>query len=170
MELISTARRSELIDGTRRLVKLELRDHYAVDAELFAAWRAGDAAAVARSARASRDKVAARVDGGMNLRRVKVVSEPLSQYQRFAVDYSAHAVQAGEDIRWLPRRLVSTLLLPGNDFFVLDENSVIFNVLDGDSGRAEQQLYQVPEVVKQCQEAFEAAWALSIPHGEYQPG
>lgn len=169
MELISVARRSELIGKARSLLKLELRDNYEVDRELFAAWQAGDADAVARAARASRDRVAERVAGGMSMRRVKVVSEPLSEYQRFALDYSAHAVDAGEDIRWLPRRLASTILLPGNDFFVLDDEIVIFNVLDGANGRAEQQLYQDANVAKLCRDSFNAAWELSIPHREYQP-
>ncbi|GAA4101171.1 DUF6879 family protein [Actinomadura miaoliensis] len=169
MELISVAQRGELIGNAGSVDKLELRDDYAVDQALFAAWRAGDVEAVARRAQASRDMVAARVAAGMSLRRVKVVSEPLSEYQRFAFDYSAHAVDAGEDIRWVPRRLVSTMLLPGNDFFVLDEEIVIFNVLDGTNDRAEQQLYRDADVVKLCRDSFEAAWAVAIPHREYHP-
>ncbi len=169
MELISVAQRSKLIGEARSVLKVELRDDYAVDRELFAAWRAGDADAVARAAEASREKVAARVAAGMSLRRVKVVSEPLSEYQRFAFDYSAHAVDAGEDIRWVPRRLVSTVLLPGNDFFVLDDDLVVFNVLDGANGRVEQQLYRDADVVKRCRASFDAVWAVSIPHRQYQP-
>ncbi|TFE24655.1 hypothetical protein E0F15_21140 [Frankia sp. B2] len=168
MELISAQRRGELIDGARSVCKVELRDNYAVDQELFAAWRAGDSEAVARAAGASRDKVAARVAAGIRLRRVKVVSEPLSEYQRFAFDYSAHAVEAGEDIRWVPRRLVSTVLLPGNDFFVLDDDLVIFNVLDGADRRAEQQLYRDADVVGLCRGAFDAVWTVSTPHRVFQ--
>lgn len=169
MELISVAQRGELIENARSVLKVELRDNYAVDRELFAAWQAGDSDAVARAAKASRNKVAARVAAGMSLRRVKVVSEPLSEYQRFAFDYSAHAVDVGEDIRWVPRRLVSTLLLPGNDCFVLDDEFVIFNVLDGANDRAEQQLYRDADVVKLCRDSFDAAWVVSIPRREYQP-
>jgi len=167
MELISVARRAELIGNARSVLKLELRDHYEVDRELFAAWQAGRADALSRAAAASRDRVAARVATGMILRRVKVVSEPLSEYQRFAFDYSVHAVAAGEDIRWLPRRLTSTVLLPGNDFFVLDDDLVIFNVLDGCDNRAEQQLHQDAETVKLCRGAFDAAWAVAVPHQAY---
>lgn len=169
MELISVAQRSELIGNARNLRKVELRDNYAVDQGLYSAWQAGEVEAVAHAARASGAKVAARIAGGMRLWRVKVVSEPLSAYQRFAVDYSAHAVSAGEDIRWLPRRRASAILLPGNDFFVLDEEMVIFNVLDGANGRTEQQLYRDAEVVKLCRDAFEAAWVVAIPHHEYFP-
>lgn len=169
MELISVAQRSELIDSARNVLKVELRDNYAVDGELFAAWQGRDFDAVARAAKGSRDKVAARVASGMVLRRVKVISEPLSEYQRFAFDYSAHAVDAGEEIRWLPRRSASTVLLPGNDYFVLDDEFVIFNVLGGANERAEQQLYRDAGVVSLCRSSFDAAWAVSIPHREYEP-
>jgi hypothetical protein len=167
MELISVARRAELIGNARSVLKVELRDHYAVDRELFAAWQVGNTDALGRAAAAARDRVAARVATGMILRRVKMVSEPLSEYQRFALDYSAHAVTAGEDIRWLPRRLASTILLPGNDFFVLDDDLVIFNVLDGEDTRAEQQLCQDVGTVKLCRGAFDAAWAVAVPHRAY---
>lgn len=117
MELISVARRAELIGNARSVLKVELRDHYAVDRELFAAWQVGSMDALGRAAATSRDRVAARVATGMSLRRVKVVSEPLSEYQRFAFDYSTYVVAGGEDIRWLPRRLASTVPLPGNEPF-----------------------------------------------------
>jgi hypothetical protein len=64
---------------------------------------------------------------------------------------------------------VSTVLLPGNDFFVLDDDLVVFNVLDGANGRAEQQLYRDADVVKRCRASFDVVWAVSIPHRQYQP-
>lgn len=169
MELISVEQRGELIADARSVAKLELRDNYAVDGTLFTAWQVGDSEAISRAAETLRGRVAARVAAGMSLRRAKVVSEPLSRYQRFALEITAHAVDAGEDIRWVPRRLVSTIPLPGNDFFVLDDKFVIFNVLDGSDDRAEQQLYRDVTVVKRCRDAFEVIWTLSIPHRDYQP-
>lgn len=169
MELISVARRAELVGNAHNLIKVELRDNYAVDEKLFAAWGAGDSKTVDQAAETASSKVKERTSRGMRLRRAKVVSEPLSEYQRFALQFSVRAVEAGEDIRWVPRRRLSTVTVPGNDFFVLDDELVIFNVLDGADGRAEQQLYRDPDVVKLCRESFEAVWALSVPHREYQP-
>nr|BFE38577.1 hypothetical protein GCM10010200_108280 [Actinomadura rugatobispora] len=163
------ARRSELLGRARSILKMEMRDDYAVDRVMFAAWRAGDTDRVARAAGASRRRVAARVEAGMSLRRVKVVSEPLSEYQRFAFECSTRAVDPREELRWAPRRLVSGILMPGNDFFLLDDEMVIFNVLDGADRQAEQQLSTAAEMVKLCREAFESAWAVAIPHHEYGP-
>ncbi|KAB2344911.1 DUF6879 family protein [Actinomadura rudentiformis] len=169
MELISVQRRSELIAGARTSLKLELRDNYAADAESLAAWRRGGAAEARKLVQPYADQLAPKISAGEKvLRRVKILSEPPSEYMRHALDVAGALVDAGEDIRWLPRRLASTLLLPGNDFFILDSQLVIFNVLDGEDSRAEQQLYTAPDVVDRCQAAFDAAWELAVPHHDYR--
>jgi uncharacterized protein DUF6879 len=169
MELISAEQRGALLGSAREILKLELLDHYAADAALFAAWRAGDVGTVAASYAQWRDVVAAEIEAGVTARRVRVVSEPLSEYQRMAVEWSGLAVDAGEQLRWLPRRLVSTEPLPGNDFFVLDGQIAMFNVHDGHDNLVENQLSRDPGVVKFCQGAFERAWGMAIPHREYKP-
>lgn len=166
--MISAEQRSALIWAGRPFLKLELRDGYAFDAELFSAWQRRDGAAIARFVDPWRDKVAAEVAAGRRIRRVRVVSEPLSKYQRMAVAIAGPAVEAGEELRWLPRRSVSTLPLPGNDCFVLDD-LVIFNVLGGSDERTEIQLYRDSHVVKFCRDAFEAAWSIATPHNVYKP-
>lgn len=168
MELISAEQRSALIWAGRPFLKLELRDSYAIDAELFDAWRDGDKETVSRFVDTWRDKVASEIAAGRRIRRVRVVSEPLSEYQRMAVEISGSAVDAGEELRWLPRRLVSSLPLPGNDCFVL-EDLVIFNVLGGNDERAEIQLHRDPDVIRFCRDAFEAAWDIATPHHKYKP-
>ena len=50
---------------------------------------------------------------GRSVRRVRIVSEPLSDYQRWSYSIAYPMVEAGEDIRWVPRRLVSSVALPG---------------------------------------------------------
>ncbi|GAA2616064.1 hypothetical protein SMC26_09615 [Actinomadura fulvescens] len=170
MELISTERRNELIDSASLILKLELRDAYAVDAVLLDAWRAGDPQGVVSSFVESwADGVREDFERGQRTRRIRVVSEPLSEYQRYLFDVQTPAVEAGEDIRWLPRRLTSSLLLPGNDMFVLDGDCLVFNVLGGDNQRAEIQFSDDPAMVKSCRDAFEAAWSVSIRHREYRP-
>jgi hypothetical protein len=169
MELISVEQRNELILSARTRLKLELRDRYAVDEATLDAWRRGDIEAVQARMKPIADRIAAQVADGVSVRRIKVVSEPPSEYMRLVLETSGTLVEAGEDIRWLPRRLTSALLLPGNDLFVLDSKIVVFNVLDGDDGRAEQQLYTDPEIVERCRETFEAVWPLAIPHRAYRP-
>src|SRR3954465_8074698 len=99
MELISVERRAELLADVRDLLKLELRDNYASDAALLTAWLSGDVDAASDVARAWAETVAADLKAGGGLRRVRVISEPLSEYQRMAVTAtSGAAVDAGEDL------------------------------------------------------------------------
>lgn len=169
MESISVQRRTELLEQTRDLLKLELRDGYKVDEDDLRAWRSRDYDKLEVSYNSWRDAVAAMIAAGRTLRRVRVVSEPLSEYQRMSFRFSGSAVDAGEDLRWLPRRLVSTIALPGNDCFILDGRLAMFNVLDGDNDRAEIQLSDDVDVVRFCRGAFETAWSLAVPHREYRP-
>ncbi len=169
MELISVSRRRELIDQARDYAKCDLRDRYAVNADTVAAWLAGDAARIDAEVAKWREGLLTEVAGRSRTRRIRVASEPLSDYHRFVYAVSSAGVGAGDDLRWLPRRLTSVLALPGNDFFVLDGELVIFNVLDGHDDRAEIQLYDEPDVVKFCVDAFEAAWAVAVPHDRYVP-
>ncbi|MFI7533727.1 DUF6879 family protein [Streptosporangium sp. NPDC049376] len=169
MESISVQRRAELARASRDTRKLELHDYYGADKEDLKLFLAGDLDAVDASYRQWAAKVAEKERDGRHLRRVRLVSEPLSDYQRMSLRYSGSAVDAGEDLRWLPRRLASTVLLPGNDMFVLDGRLAMFNVLDGNGERADIQFTDDPAAVARCLEIFEAAYSAAIPHHEYRP-
>lgn len=171
MELISPKERADLVNGiSREALHLEMRDNYGVDRELFARWRSGDREEVPRVLKPWCDRVRDGVAAGKTYRRLCVVSEPLSEYQQWCFEATVGLkVEAGEDVRWVSRRLTSTLGLPGNDFWLLDGETVIFNVFDGTDSRAEIQLHQDPAVVKFCADAFAALWGLSIPHRQYRP-
>lgn len=159
-----------LHDTARDVRKLELRDHYGIDGELYGAWQARDLDAVAESYRRWLDRFTTEfVDPGRTYRRVRVVTEPLSDYQRMAVAYSGITVKVGEGLRWLPRRLASAIALPGNDCMILDSEAVVFIVMDADARNLVEAQYSAePAVVSFCTDAFETAWDLAIPHAEYR--
>jgi hypothetical protein len=172
MELISAEERGRFFKTFRHeAVHLELRDHYAtsdLERERFAAWLAGEVDDLSWMSPWC-DRIRAAVAEGKHYRRACVVSEPLSQYRRFAYDVVAPSVDAGEEIHWIPRRRVSQIMLPGNDFWMFDDEAVVFAVFSGDGEVVERQLYTEPEVVQLCRQAFETIWALSIPYHDYQP-
>jgi hypothetical protein len=58
------------------------------------------------------DVIRAAVARGVRIRRVRVVSEPLSDYLRWEHACTAVNIEAGEDIRWLPRTKAADLMLP----------------------------------------------------------
>jgi hypothetical protein len=168
MESISQEQRGELLKKSRHYLKLELRDDYQIDRNLLEAWRRDPSTASSGPALAWRNQVARDLAGGQRWRRLRVVSEPLSEYHRFAYSFAGPGVAAGEQMRYLPRRLVSAIPLPGNDCFVLDDRLAMFNILDGCNDRADIQLTHDPDVVQFCRDSFEAAWVLATPFREYQ--
>ena len=93
----------------------------------------------------------------------------MTDYIRFEWRDADELVKAGEDVRWLPRQQASGLLLPGNDLWCFDGETVVFTHLSGDGAIQGYELTREPELVAQCVTAFEAAWRAAIPHSAYTP-
>jgi hypothetical protein len=152
----------------REALHLEMRDAYGTAVELphMAKWASGepddlewlqDWCATLRE----------HVQTGRSIRRARVVSEPLSDYQRGSYGIAYPMVEAGEDIRWVPRRLVSSVALPGNDFYLFDDRLALFLLYAGYGLSVGMLSSADPADLRLCRSAFEAAWKLSIPHREY---
>jgi Family of unknown function (DUF6879) len=154
----------------RELVHLETRDAYGTAVELphMAKWASGETddlewlqgwCTVLREA----------ASAGKQVRRARIVSEPLSDYQRWSYSIAQPMVDAGEDIRWVPRRLVSTIAIPGNDFYLIDNLLVVFLTYTGNGLDAGKFTSSDPADMQLCRSSFDAVWKLSVPHREYHP-
>jgi hypothetical protein len=171
---VATAVREELAKARRSAVHLEMRDGYMLDDPDFLAWQRGhrlDPADRASWWRPWLDVVAEAVGRGVVMRRARIVSEPISAYVRYEYDGTFTNMAAGERVSWLPRRQTRDLALPGVDFWVFDDRSVVFNHFSGDGHWAEpgMELVTDPAIVKLCATAFEAVWERAIPHEDYHP-
>ena len=175
MEPISAQKRRELLAGYRsEAVHLEMRDIYATEVEKdrLPTGRAGaplDPEAEATWWRPWFELMHELKAAGKTLRRLRIISEPVSEYIRFEWLDAAQLVRAGEDVRWLPRRQTSTLLLPGNDFWMFDRETVAFTHFSGDGHVLDREVTTDPTIVATCAVAFEDAWKIAIPHAEYTP-
>ncbi len=78
-------------------------------------------------------------------------------------------VEAGEDIRWVPRRRVSAVALPGNDFWLFDDEVAVILVFAANGLVVDRQRTTDLSVIQLCRSAFAAVWELSIPDREYRP-
>ncbi len=162
---------SELLSSFgREADHLETRDAYGTAVELphMAQWQAGEPddlewlqgwCAVLRE----------HVRAGRSIRRARIVSEPLSDYQRWSYSIAYPMVEAGEDIRWVPRRMVSPVAVPGNDFYLFDDQLAVFLLYSGSGLAAGMASSADSAVIRLCRSAFEAVWKLAIPHREYEP-
>ncbi|GGR03267.1 DUF6879 family protein [Streptomyces netropsis] len=164
---------SDLIRSVREsAVHLEMRDAYGVENEIegFAAWKKGrrlnpdDRSSWWRPWLDLVQEVTAK---GVVIRRARIVSEPVSDYIAFEHSGTFTNVVAGEQIRWLPRRMTSDLALPGNDFWLFDGRLVQFNIFDGAGRWVYTDQTEDPAVAAHCASAFDAVWERGIPHEKY---
>ncbi|MCX4969073.1 hypothetical protein OHA98_30765 [Streptomyces sp. NBC_00654] len=170
---VPTTFRDLLAGCERSAVHLEMRDSYAVDYEKgpFAEWRAGfrhDPADPTSWWRPWLDLVADTVDRGVVMRRARIVSEPVSEYIRYEHSGTFTNIAAGELVRWLPRRETSGIALPGNDFWLFDDQLVQWNHFAGDGSSQGPEITSDPAAVKLCSEAFVGVWDRAAPHDQYE--
>ncbi|MGQ4517072.1 DUF6879 family protein [Streptomyces sp. DW26H14] len=162
----------ELIARCRTAAHLEMRDGYAVDYEEgpFADWRTGrrlDPEDRSSWWRPWLDLISETVGRGATVRRARIVSEPVSEYTRFLHSGTFTNVAAGEQVRWLPRRGASDLALPGNDFWLFDDQWVHWNHFNGDGEWTGEEITDDPAAAGLCADAFAAVWNRAVPHDQY---
>ncbi len=156
---------------------LEMRDTYAVEDEKariahFQATGGRDLAAESLALERSwwLDLMRNAKAQGVSLRRARIVSEPVTAYIRYEYAGTPLNIMAGEQVRWLPRTKAARLALPGADFWLFDQQRVLFNHFTGCGGWLGNELVTDDhELATLCSRAFEAVWELATPHDEYHP-
>ena len=168
---------AELLAATKRsAVHLEMRETYGPHDPEFLAWKRGEpvgpgSAAGGKGWDSWNDWIGDAVKRGVTVRRVRVVSEPLSDYVAFEHAVAYANIDAGEDVRWLSRRQAYDLLLPGADLWMFDQRLVRYNFNAGD-GTDLGEVYEFvsdPRKVAQVVAAVEMLWERAIPHANYHP-
>jgi hypothetical protein len=175
LKLISGEERGKFFTTFKReALHLEMQDVYAVkdEAERFARFLekgCRDHDAEAEERRPWMTLIQDATAAGKVFRRARIISEPVTDYIRYEWEGTGPNVEAGEEIKWLPRRLASAIALPGNDFWLFDSSTVVFTVFTGEGDVFERQLTTDPAVVQLCHSAFEAVWSTAISHSDYRP-
>ncbi|MGW0706686.1 DUF6879 family protein [Streptomyces sp. NPDC002643] len=164
----------ELLNSAQRsAVHLEMRDSYGVANEAgdFARWKStgerdNDPGSPYWAAWVS--LIRGTVARGVAVRRARIVSEPVSDYIRFEHAGTVVNVEAGERVRWLPRRRASDIALPGNDFWLIDDRLIRWNHFTGDGASGGGEISEDQAAAKLCADAFAAVWARATPHEDYR--
>ena len=165
---------AELLSATSfTALHIEMRDHCTVEEEVadFLRWReTGERDVDPASAYWAPwvNKVRDATARGVAVRRVRIVSEPVSDYIRYEHAGTDVNTLSGEEVRWLPRTRASDLCLPGNDFWVFDDRAVRFHYFAGDGSWTHDELCDEAAVVKMCRDAFDAVWDRAVPHEDYR--
>lgn len=154
----------------REALHLEMRDSYGTAVEIphLRKWEAGEPDDL-DWLQPWFDLIHAGTQARKVFRRARIVSEPISDYQKWVLKDTHFFVEAGEDIRWVPRSRVSTVALPGNDFWLFDDEVVIFLIFAASGLVVDRYRTTDRSVIELCRTSFEEVWKLSIPHSEYRP-
>jgi hypothetical protein len=155
----------------RRAFHLEVQDSYHTPDEAgpFAAFLAGEPDDLAWH-RPWLDLVRAVTCSGRAIDRVRVVSVPHVDYTRWGLTIAPHNIAAGEDIRWLSRHHAEPGDLPADDFWMLDDDRVMFTVFEPNGRFAGGALTRDDRFVAYCRAVRDRLWAAAVPHDEYVSG
>ncbi|MQY26665.1 DUF6879 family protein [Nocardia aurantia] len=144
---------------------LEVRDDYHVADEdsRVSAFLAGEPAPYTRTP--WQDLMRETADRGVSVSRIRVVTVPHSDYQRWLLSVTGYNVDAGEDIRYVPRHLAGEV--SPDDWWLMDHERVVYNLTDQAGVSAGLAVTTDPRIVDYCQTTRERLWALATPYAEY---
>ncbi|MBF6060628.1 hypothetical protein IU500_07535 [Nocardia terpenica] len=104
---------------------------------------------------------------GRGMRRVRVVTVPHTDYTRWALTVAVRNVEAGEDVRYLPRHKIDPGLLSGDDWWIFDDDLVAFSVFTPAGAGAGLATTTDPAIVAHIRTVRDRVWSLAIPYAEY---
>ncbi|MGH3477509.1 MAG: DUF6879 family protein [Pseudonocardiaceae bacterium] len=104
---------------------------------------------------------------GKRIRRVRVVTVPHVDYTRWGLTVAEHNIAAGEDIRWQPRHLIDSDALAADDFWLFDDERVVFTVFEPGGRFAGGAATTDPVIVARCCAVRDVVWQTAIPHRDY---
>ncbi|MFE9737354.1 DUF6879 family protein [Streptomyces sp. NPDC006477] len=171
----SEPRFDELLASARHTaIHLEMRDVYTVqdEADDYQRWRETGERDVDPASAYWAPWVAmvrAATARGVAMRRVRIVSEPVSDYIRYEHAGTVVNVLAGEEVRWLPRHQAVGLLLPAVDGWLFDDR-LLLNHFGGAGTWASpaMELRTESDLVKAYADAVQAVWDRAVPHDQYK--
>ncbi|MFB8005727.1 DUF6879 family protein [Nocardia sp. NPDC056000] len=172
MEIWHSDRFPELMRAARKSAyHMEVRDEYGVASESEALRRflAGEQPP-AYDKDDWLDLISETTGRGVAVSRVRVVTEPHSDYQRWLLTVTDSNVAAGEDIRYLPRHRIDPGSIPADDWWLFDDEVVAFNLVDGNGRASGMGITTDRSIAEYCKEVKEHLFPLAIRFGEYASG
>lgn len=156
---------------SQRAFHLEVRDDYsrvAGEADRVQRFLSGQEQVPAASARwhALMREV---TSSGCAVQRVRVITEPHGDYARFSVGTTGANIEAGEDIRWLPRAHAPDGL-PEDDWWLFGDEMAAYTVF-ADDGTALPGWAATtdPAITAHYAQVRNMLWAKAIRHADYVP-
>ncbi|MBF6176520.1 DUF6879 family protein [Nocardia blacklockiae] len=107
----------------------------------------------------------ATTERGVSVTRVRVVTEPLTDYHRWLLSITGRNIASGEDIRYLPRAEAGEV--PPDDWWLFDDERVVFNLADSTGSPAGAAVTTDRGIVDYCRGVRDRLWQLATPYKEF---
>ncbi|MFC4586965.1 DUF6879 family protein [Sphaerisporangium corydalis] len=104
---------------------------------------------------------------GKQIQRARLVTVPHVDYTRWGLEVARLNIEAGEDIRYLPRHLARGIDFPADDFWLFDDDRLVFTVFEPGGRFIGGVDVRYPVLVEQCRRVRDEVWAIAIPRGKY---
>ncbi|WP_067668628.1 DUF6879 family protein [Nocardia miyunensis] len=156
----------------RRAFHVEVKDSYAVadEVEALRRWAAGEPYQMEEqpaSWKAWDDLMVETARRGIALDRLRVVTVPHSNYTRWLLSETHTRTEAGELVRWLPRHLADPADVPGDDYWLSDDDTVAFTTFAENGEFMGLSITTDPGIVARCVRARDTLWPKGIDHLRY---
>lgn len=96
-----------------------------------------------------------------------MVTVPHSDYTRWLLSETHTRTESGETVRWLPRHLASPEDVPGDDFWLFDDDTVAFTTFAEAGEFMGLSITTDPGIVARCVNARMTLWPKGIDHDQY---
>lgn len=103
---------------------------------------------------------------GKTFRRVRMLTEPLTDYLRWMLDVTPANIAAGEDIRWTTKDVARDLGMPSYDFYLFDDERLAI-LHFGEHGVSGADLVDDADVVARHLAWRAKVWQVAISHDQY---
>jgi hypothetical protein len=107
---------------------------------------------------------------GKTFHRVRMLTEPRTEYLQWMLSFTHLNVEAGEDIRWIQESQARKLGMPSHDFYLFDDERVAMMHFD-ENGVRGAEVSDDPEVLATHRRWRDLVWPIATPHNqtEYSP-
>ncbi|WP_026448775.1 DUF6879 family protein [Actinopolyspora mortivallis] len=159
--------RQQFTECQRSAWRFECQPTYSIPREQddFGRWRAGQPKPDGHNA-AWHERVRSYVANGKTIGRVRVVRRPLTEYQRYQLDWGIPGnIEAGEDIRILDVTALD-LDLPSHDFWLFDDETVVDLNFNPDGTLLNLDQWENPDLT-QYRKWRDTALAYAVPFSEF---
>lgn len=153
----------------RRSWRWECQGHYASDEQELNDWLTGRTHEDDGSDRAWYDYIRGLRQRGIPFERVRMLTEPLTDYLRWMLTNTHLNVEAGEDIRWLSQTKARDFGMPNYDFYLFDDNRVLILNFDEQKVLTGEELIDDPDTVERHRRWRDLVWHHAVRHEDYRP-